>query len=605
MTAARLRIHHDGSAQYVGNANPALREDVELLLRVPRELAIETVALRTVIDGEPFSVAAAIARSDGPDDLWRAVLTMRNPLQHYRWRIEGGAIGYGWFTAAGFVDHDITDAHDFQLAVDAPIPSWLRNAVVYQIFPDRFAPSGRITEAPEWAIPRPWNALPTARGPETGREWFGGDLWGVIEHLDHIAALGANVIYLTPFFPSRSNHRYDAAGFDHVDPALGGDAALIELVAAAHARGMRVLGDLTTNHTGLAHPWFQAALAEDTPERAFYRFDAAEPHGYASWFGVRTLPKLDYSSEELRERMISGEDSVIRRWLRAPFHLDGWRVDVANMTGRLGAEDANHEIARLARAAVAMEGPDKALVAEHFHDAGPDLPGDGWHGAMNYAAFQRPIAAWLRDPEYRTPDGAPHAAVPRFTGPQAVATIRSFSSRMPWTQWTASWNLLGSHDTPRIRTVAGDGARQIAAMYCMVTLPGAPMLFAGDELGAEGRWGEEARTPFPWSDSSAWDRDVLSTATALLHCRTASPALTIGGLRWVAVTDDVLAFLRECDEERILVVVSRCATTPFAIDAAAFAIEALEPLHGFAATIVADRITIELPSAGGGIWRIP
>ncbi len=604
MNDAVARIHHDGSGTYVADAHPALGDDVALLLRVPRALAVESVWLRTVIDGEPRVVPAAVSSQDGVDDLWEAVLPVRNPVQHYRWRIEGGGVGYAWCTAAGLVDHDVTDAHDFALSTGPAVPAWLRSAVVYQVFPDRFARSGRITMAPAWAVPRDWTDRPEGRGPTTGREWFGGDLWGVIDHLDHIADVGADTVYLTPFFPSQSNHRYDAASFDHVDPALGGDEALIALTAAAHARGMRVIGDLTTNHTGVTHPWFVAAQAGDPEWRNCYRFDPTLPHGYVSWFGVRTLPKLDYASAALRGRMLTDEDSVLRRWLRAPFHLDGWRIDVANMTGRLGAEDRNHEIARLAREAVIAEGPDKALIAEHFHDAGPDLPGDGWQGAMNYAAFQRPVTAWLRDPEYAPPAAVPHAAVPRLGGVQAVASLRSFASRMPWEQWRASWNLLGSHDTPRIRTITGDRERQLAAVLLMVTLPGTPMLFAGDEIGAEGRWGEEGRTPFPWQAPERWDTATLAAYRELLHLRRSAPALADGGLRWVLVTDDVLAFLRERAGERLLILVARTATAAVAIDAEAFGIHAIAPVHGFTARLDAGRLNVDVPGAGGGIWRI-
>ena len=140
-------------------------------------------------------------------------------------------------------------------------PDWHVESVVYQVFPDRFASSGARRHAAEWAIPRDWDELPTGRGPETPFEWFGGDLGGIEERLDHLTSLGVNVLYLTPVFPARSTHRYDATSFESVDPLLGGDDALASLVRAAHAKGIRVLGDLTTNHVGSGHEWFLAAQA--------------------------------------------------------------------------------------------------------------------------------------------------------------------------------------------------------------------------------------------------------------------------------------------------------------------------------------------------------
>ncbi len=151
-------------------------------------------------------------------------------------------------------------------------------------------------------------------------ELFGGDLRGVEQHLDHVASLGANALYLTPFFPAGSVHRYDATSFEHVDPLLGGDEALRSLLEAAHARDIRVIGDLTTNHVGIGHDWF--AKHPD-----FFYVDGDE---YAAWMGVPTLPKLNWESAELRAEMVR----VVRKWL--DFGLDGWRIDVANMTGRHG-----------------------------------------------------------------------------------------------------------------------------------------------------------------------------------------------------------------------------------------------------------------------------
>ena len=216
------------------------------------------------------------------------------------------------------------------------------------------------------------------------------------------------MLYLTPVFPARSNHRYDASTFDHVDPVLGGDEAFAALVEAAHARGLRVMGDLTTNHTGDAHEWFLAARADAaSPEAGFYSFDE-HPERYASWLGVTSLPKLDQSSPELRARLYDGPGSVVARWLEAG--LDAWRIDVANMTGRAGAQDLAHDVARTLVATARAVRPDAWVLAEHGHDAGGDLQGDGWHGTMDYAGFTRPVWTWLAT---ATPSAAASSASPR------------------------------------------------------------------------------------------------------------------------------------------------------------------------------------------------
>ena len=297
-------------------------------------MRVDGVAVRYLRDGEPRAVAAKVDSTTDTDVWWRASFRVWNAATPYRWLLSGGDVGYAWLNGAGLQPFDVTDADDFVASTRPGGPDWHLESVVYQVFPDRFASSGHVAEAPEWAVPRGWDVRPNGRSHETSVEWFGGDLEGLERHLDHVAALGASVVYLTPFFPARSIHRYDASTFDFVDPLLGGDAALVSLVRAAHDRGIRVLGDLTTNHVGSTHPWFVAAVEGQEPEREFFYFDDSLSSGYECWADVPSLPKLDYRSGELRRRVYEADSSVVRHWLEPPFDLDGWRIDVAHLTGR-------------------------------------------------------------------------------------------------------------------------------------------------------------------------------------------------------------------------------------------------------------------------------
>ena len=604
MTSPLQRIHHDGSALYVSDAAPELGDIVTLRLRVPAELSPSHVLVRSIADGEPKILPAVAGEVDGPDRWWIAELPMRNPLTHYRWLVAGGDVGYQWVTAAGLFDHDISDAHDFSISAFPANPDWAHYGVVYQIFPDRFASSGRSYPLPDWAVPRTWDQHPEGRSKNTGVEYFGGDLWGVIDKLDYLEQLGVTVLYFTPFYPAGTTHRYDASTFDAVDPLLGGNEALIALTQAAHERGMKVFGDLTLNHSGATHEWFLSAQQGDEATRDFYTFNPSLEHGYECWLGVKSLPKFNYQSQRLRDRLISGPHSIVRKWLQPPFNLDGWRIDVANMTARQGAIELNQEIARLTRQVVTEEGDDKVLVAEHFHDAGPDMSGDGWQGAMNYGAFMKPVWAWLRGDGFDgTWLGLP-TPVPQLDGHQLVASLRSFSARMPWRSWIASWTILSSHDTARIRSVVGSRERHTAAAVLLTTTPGVPMVFAGDELGAEGLWGEDARTTHPWDRESEWDHDFLEQYRTLIRLRSTSNALAIGGLRWVHIDADAVVFLRETADERLLIAATRNAVPRLSFSAADFGVHALAHEFGFHAAIEGDRVVIDAPQAGGGIWRI-
>jgi alpha-glucosidase len=579
--------HHDGSSLYVSTPEPALGETVTVFLRGPAGGG--PVHVRSTPDGEPRFTEAVLDRTDGVETWWRADVEVRNPVTHYRFLLAGPS-GYRWLTAAGIVDHDVPDDTDFRLVAGPGAPSWAADAIVYQIFPDRFARSERAAERtpPSWAIPCDWDTPVIGRGPETPRQFYGGDLDGIAEHLDHVAALGANTVYLTPIFPARSNHRYDAASFDAIDPLLGGDAALSRLADAVHGRGMRLLGDITTNHTGDAHPWFTG------PDRKELYY--AEPDGtYESWLGVSTLPKLDWGSAELRRRFFDGDDAVAARWLR---YLDGWRVDVANMTGRLRGDDHAHDVARLMAVAVRGARPDGLLVAEHAHDSTGDLDRGGWQGTMNYAGFTRPVWSWLAPTERGPSDflGVP-AALARRGGPEVVATMRAFAARMSWGSYTASWNLLGSHDTPRVRTVLGSDERVTLGLGLLATLPGTPMVFAGDELGLTGYNGEDSRTPMPWG------RGVLRPYGELLRLRANHPALRRGGLRFAAVTDDALVYWRETAGERLLVAVRRAPGAPLHVDIGAAT--APENLYGDATLPLTARIaTVPGDSPGVQVWTV-
>lgn len=543
--------HHDGSPLYVKHENAPLGSSVHVRVRTSTERPTDAIWLRTVEDGEPFFAACEIERTEGDTIWWGASVTIHNPVQRYRFMVVTGE-SFRWLNQAGVFDHDVPDAHDFTLtAYDAP-PDWGRDAVIYQVFPDRFARSAAADDRPipEWAVPAQWTDAPIHQGPHTPLQFYGGDLDGITEHLDHLTDLGVDTLYLTPVFPGESNHRYNASTFDTVDPLLGGDEAYRRLIDAAHDRGLRVLGDLTSNHTGDTHEWFREASNDPaSAERGFYYFAADGSH--EGWKGHHTLPKLDHTAPELGERF----RSVVSRWLE--FGLDGWRIDVANMTGRHGDVDIAHVVARELRRTAVETKPDALVLAEHGHDASDDLDGDGWHGTMNYYGFSFPIWEWLRDPRHPTPSFGLPVDLPRRDGHAMVAAMRAFTASFGWRATSTSWNILGSHDSPRIRTTTGTAGLHHLAAVLQFTLPGVPMVFAGDELGLEGVNGEDARRTMPWQDPVAFKTRTRELYAALAHLHREHVALRRGSLRWVHVGTDDVAFLREHPAGTLLVYVCR------------------------------------------------
>ncbi|WP_407317404.1 glycoside hydrolase family 13 protein [Isoptericola halotolerans] len=614
--------HHDGSSVHVAGGTPALGDTVPVRVRVPKASGVRGVWLRSVRDGEPRVTPARHDGGTADEDVYVADVVVHNPVTSYRFLL-GYPGGYRWLDGRGVHDRDVSDAGSFRLTTSAPAPAWLADGPVYQIFPDRFARSAEASSrpVPDWAVPAAWDDEPAGEGTLAGTQLYGGDLDGIVAHLDHLAALGVGTVYLTPVFPGRSNHRYDASTFDRVDLLLGGDAAYARLAREVHARGMRLMGDITTNHTGAGHEWFTRALADPrSAEHEMYVWappggpDVAttpDGTGYAAWLGFGSLPKLDWSAPETWRRMVTGEDAPITRYLREPFRLDGWRVDVANMTGRWGGADRAHAVARELRAAVVRERPDGALVAEHFHDATADLQGDGWHANMNYTGFTRPAWSWLAvDGSPAGAHGLPVGAV-RRPGHAMVAAMREFDAAVPWSVTARQWNLLGSHDTPRLRTVVGSAELVEVGATLLFTYPGTPVVFAGDEVGATGDNGEHARTTMAWDQGARgggprWDDATFAVYRRLSALRRGSSALRDGGIRWAVVADDAVAFLRESPTERVLVVLARGPWEGAVLPRHLLAPGASpEPLYGdVGLRVTADGIVVPGDGPGVGVHRL-
>jgi alpha-glucosidase len=271
------------------------------------------------------------------------------------------------------------------------------------------------------------------------------------------------------------------------------------------------------------------------------------------------------------------------------------------MTGRLGSDNHHDEVMHGIRIAMDETNPNAWLVAENGDFVASDLNGLGWHGAMNYQGFMRPVWNWLN----RNPDigggfqGLPFE-MPRISGSQLVNSMKQFNASVPWRSVTASMVLLDSHDTARFRTVvSGDVASHLSAMTMVLTYPGVPSIFAGDEIGLEGAWGEDGRRTINWDDQSSWDTTFLSEVKKLISIRKKHDAFINGGLRWVLVEDDCLAFLRESKKETILVFVSRKAIKT-SIDLSKLGYVVKESLYGVLAE--GTTITIDTNNSSQGVW---
>ncbi len=608
-------VHHDGSPRYVVADRFVPGATVTLRLRTGLEAPIERIFVCTSPDGEQHMEPMRRTGTDAACQWWEADLRLSGLHNRYRFYLLTAEDAW-WLTAVGVVRHTPTDASDFNILANYQAPDWVHDAVFYQIFPDRFAdgdPSNNVRNGEYLRYGRPvvarsWGERPHPQGELGGNEFFGGDLQGIVQRLDYIQELGASALYLNPIFTAPSNHKYDVEDYKQVDRHFGGDAALVELRHALDERGMQLILDMVPNHCGVTNPWFLAAQADPAaPTADFFTF-RQRPDDYVSWMGVRNLPKLNYRSERLREWIYAGEDAIMRYWLRPPFRVDGWRLDVANMLARQGESQLEHKIGRGIRRAVKAESPHAYLFGENFYDGTPQLQGDELDAVMNYRSFSLPLLSWLVGFDiYRT--WRPELVDPQPLPTEALAAQwLAFMSAVPWQIATQQFNLLGSHDTPRIATILDDDeARVRVAVTLLFTYPGVPSVYYGDEIGLKGAGDPDNRRCMPW-DPHEWNADRRVFYQALMKLRRTSPALRQGGYQLLYASGNTLAFQRESNEERLIVVARRgndgLVALPVLHAGLPDGVHLRELLTGNEAVVTNGMLLLDsLPPVGAQIWQ--
>jgi cyclomaltodextrinase len=461
-------------------------------------------------------------------------------------------------------------------------PDWVRDAVFYQIFPDRFARSGRV---PAPGPLEPWDEPPTSHG------FKGGDLLGIVDRLPYLQELGVTALYLNPIFASASNHRYHTYDYLAVDPLLGGDAALRELLDEAHARGMRVILDGVFNHTGRGFWAFHHVLENGvaSPYREWFHYHPAALHGrrpfrpypwhgdhdewqgdhdewpvdpafeptwdakgdesfrrlgYRAWWGLPALPKLNTDNPVVREYLMGAAE----HWLR--FGIDGWRLDVPMEIHTAGFWE---EFRRRVRAV----NPEAYIVGEIWHECHDWLAGDRFDAVMNYPLAFAILGYAAQGHLDRVVAGHQHEYGRGTLVRDGEAMGRELERLM--TLYDAAvthvqLNLLDSHDSPRFRSLAGQdaGAWRLATLL-LATLPGAPCLYYGDEVGIEGDHDPDCRRAFPW-DEAGWDHAGLAWTKSVLAMRHAAPALRRGTFRTAGAAGAALGFVRSGPEGALAIV---------------------------------------------------
>ncbi|MBX3086599.1 MAG: maltodextrin glucosidase [Anaerolineae bacterium] len=554
-------LHHDGSALYVSSQQPKLGDRVTIKLRAPASAPIQRVFLRTAPDGENHLEAMHETWRDDHLAWWSVEMPVVMPANPYRFKLLTAEGAY-FLNQAGVSRADGPEWNDFKLLADYASPAWAQSAVFYQIFPDRFAAGNPANQVPEgaWEIRgykttrRAWGD-PVLTWKETGSlDYYGGDLPGIVQKIPYLVELGVNALYLNPIFVSYSNHRYDVSDFYNIDPYVGGNEGLAELRRATDEAGIKIMLDVTLNHLGWRHPWFTDAQNNPESATAEYFTFYERPEKYESWLGVRSLPKFNYRSEKLREQMYKSVDSVLRTWLRPPYRIDGWRLDVANMQARQGAIQLSHKIGRQLRRAVKEEAPNTYLIGEHFYDATTYLQGDELDATMNYSGFAIPLWRWLNGQDLGT-DYRPEVADPVLMPAEAVVEQWTrFRAPLPWQVARHQFNLMDSHDTSRILHKLGEDKTLLPlATAILMTYPGTPSVYYGTEVGMTGGPDPDNRRTMPWNEAE-WDHDLLAYFKRIIHLRRTAPALIDGGYQHLYAEGGLVVYQRQAPSQRLIVV---------------------------------------------------
>lgn len=606
------QIVHTGTRDHVSNPYPSLGEVVKIRLEIPTVGTPEQVILRSIPNGEQQLSAMQFVETRNQMNIWEGELLINEPRVPYRFAIQAEGRVW-WLTAAGVSTAVPVASFDFKILAINPKISWLSRSVFYQIFPDRFAngdpgndPDGEIEAYPGFSR----KTYPWGQAVEHDRKhipFYGGDLKGIQDRLDYLQKLGINAIYLNPIFTAYTNHRYDVADFRNVDPTLGDNEALISLSDSLRALEMRYILDIVPNHSGAGHPWFREAVQDPTsPRRSAFYFD--DEQNYASWMGFGSLPKLNYSDPALRTEMFESETSVFASWLLPPYKIDGWRVDVANMLGRYNEQQLDRDVLPAIRKTVKRTNPQSYLIGENFFEAAGQLQGDAWDGVMNYTGFCDPLLHWLKGFEI----GALRCD-PVLVSGEGLSTetlVRSWQENLaaiPWTIALQQFNVLGSHDTSRVRTVLnGDEALIRLAVMVQFTFPGVPCVYYGDEIGLADEPGFDQRNCFPWDDSE-WDKNLLAFYQRLISLRKESDVLAEGSFQVLYWDDDLLVYQRVLGEKRIIVTASRVdQPNGFILKSDLINPDGLERLTSLFgdATLVLHPGELKIPAMprGGAIW---
>ena len=606
-------LFSDETRNYVEPMEPKPGETVTIRFRTGKNNVDEVY----LINGEK-RFPMTYEKTRGRFDFYMVQIVMDEEIFRYYFEVHAGKIQC-FYNKRG-ISKDVQEYYSFAIAPGFSTPDWAKGAVMYQIFTDRFCngdPSNDVEDR-EYSYIRDYSRKVTDWGKCPAyldvREFYGGDLQGVLDKMDYLQDLGVDVIYFNPLFVSPSSHKYDIQDYDYVDPHFGkivkdggevlheGDMdnshaskfiqrvtdlenleasnqMLIKVVEEAHARGMHVILDGVFNHCGSFNKWMDreriyenqpgyekgAYVSADSPYRSFFKFnnEYSWPYNsfYDGWWGHETLPKLAY---EQSPKLVEYIMEIGRKWVSPPYNLDGWRLDVAADLGF--SNEYNHKFWKQFRKTVKEANPEAIILAEHYGDAKSWLQGDEWDTVMNYDAFMEPVTWFFTGLEKNSDEyserllgnhetfiGAMSHHMSSFLGPSLQVSMNELSNHDHSRFLTRT-----NHKVGRVAQLGYEAASQgidvdvmREAVMMQMTWPGAPTLYYGDEAGVCGFTDPDNRRTYPWGHENL---ELIEYHKKMIRIHKEHPVFTHGSFRFLYGEHNCISYGRFDETEQIVVI---------------------------------------------------
>lgn len=612
----RKAVFSDTTSNYISPEEPNPYGEVTISIRTARN-NVDSVELVSPVE----TYHMEITESDEYYDYHSCKVYLNDTEFNYFFVLTIGKLRCIYDTTG--VQKGLESEHPFSIMPGFHTPDWAKGAVMYQIYVERFCngdPSNDVETGEYYYVGGPvqkitdWMKRPAVDGT---KEFYGGDLQGVIDKLDYLKDLGVDVIYFNPLFVSPSNHKYDSQDYEHIDPHFGkivkdggeclpegdsdnrhatkyrirvgslenltaSDELFCELVKKAHSMGMKVILDGVFNHCGSFNKWLDreriyegregfekgAYIDKDSPYVSFFDFKNKEAWpcngSYDGWWGYDTLPKLNYEgSRELYDKIID----IGRKWVSAPFNADGWRLDVAADLGH--SPEFNHEFFKRFRRAVKEANPEALILAEHYGDPKSWLNGKEWDSVMNYDAFMEPVTWFLTGMQKHSDDFRQDML---GNAGAFFDTMTYAGNKLCTPSKLVAMNQLSNHDHSRFLTrtnqkvgrtntlgtyAADEGVSKAVmrlAVMMQMTWPGAPTVYYGDEAGVAGFTDPDNRRTYPWGYE---DKELIGFHKEMIRVHKENEELISGSLRRLASEDYLLSYVRFTRESAVITVINR------------------------------------------------